>query len=144
MKRVVLLLGIFLIVSSGSSLYAQSLEKDTWVGRMMVPSGKIDTLYMYVDPGKEGLKIDIESREMGRFSGKDVRHDEHTLYFSWNYDMEIDCALYSQENASYQGTCSDEKGNKGLFVFVPSRMADSPESTQIFEDWVHYWKGKLK
>ena len=142
MKRICLLLGLILLLPM-EALYAQTLKKGTWVGQVMVPSGKIDTLYMHVEPAVDGLKIDIELKDVGRFPGEAVRHEEHAMYFTWNYNVAIDCVLYPQENGSYQGSCTDEKGNKGRFAFVPSHMADSPHAQQIFDDWAYFWKGRM-
>ena len=123
---------------------AQSLEEGIWVGRMIAPTGKIDTLYMHVDIVSGKPKIDLELDTQKKFSATDVRLDDHSLHFNWYFDMDIECILYKQENKSYQGVCTDEKKNKGPLTFVPSSYARSngKKVERIFEDWAYYWKGR--
>ena len=113
------------------------------MGRMIAPSGKIDTLYLHVDQDAGMTKVEIElDTQDRRFVGTDIEVDEYRLAFKWSFDININCTLLAQENASYQGMCTDALGNKGPLTFLPPSMKEDQSTQRIFDDWAYYWKGR--
>ncbi len=126
-----------------NSVQAQDLEDGKWIGRLILPSGKIAEIFMHIRH-KDGQAIgSMEMSGDDRFTMVQMEHDDMVLKLQWNPGLDIKCELYRQDEGSYSGACEDEVSGKGPLILAPPSMAGKPLLARVFDDWEYYWRGRL-
>lgn len=107
-----------------STTDAPSLQEGTWTGGL-VPMNHPDmqTPIRY-DVRRDGgaLAIDITGPDGQAVAARDIRVEADTLHFVFNEperNVPLTCALARQDDARYEGRCTDAGGKWARFIMIP-------------------------
>ena len=117
-----LLAGLALVLAAVPVSGQEKLAEGTWTGSVYPPGEDIVYVEYVVTYSDEKLEIALvppPELGMGEVPAYEVMHETDILTFNLEVGASVNCALYLEDDGTFEGECVDSSGEGALMTMIP-------------------------